>query len=101
MLTQPMLGLLLSAALISCASGGVQQKERANADASTIAEFTKRVEAYVALHKKLEATIPTLPKEASPQQIDQHQRALGRLIADARRSAKRGDIFTPGMEQIA
>jgi hypothetical protein len=101
MLTQPMLGLLLSLALVACASADVQQKERTNPDAATIAQFLKRVDAYVALHKKLEATIPSLPKEATPQQIDQHQRALGRLIAQGRTGAKRGDIFTPGMEQIA
>jgi len=96
-----MLGLLFSLALVACASADVQQKERTNPDAATIAQFLKRVDAYVALHKKLEATIPSLPKEATPQQIDQHQRALGRLIAQGRTGAKRGDIFTPGMEQIA
>jgi len=79
----------------------VQQKGRTNPDAATIAGFTKQVDEYVALHKKLEATIPSLPKEATPQQIDQHQRALGRLIEQSRSGAKRGDIFTPGMERIA
>jgi hypothetical protein len=100
MLTRPMLGLVLSAAIISCASADVQ-KERTNPDAAAIAEFMKRVDEYVALHKKLEATIPTLPKEATPQQIDQHQRALGRLTEQNRSTAKRGDIFTPAMERIA
>jgi hypothetical protein len=100
MLTRPMLGLVLSAALISCASAEVQ-KGRTNPDAATIAEFMKRVDDYVALHKKLDGTIPSLPKEASPQQIDEHQRALGRLIEQNRAGAKRGDIFTPAMERIA
>src|SRR5205814_3116484 len=98
MLTRPMLGVLFSLALVACASADVQQKGRTNPDAATIAGFTKQVDEYVALHKKLEATIPSLPKEATPQQIDQHQRALGRLIEQSRSGAKRGDIFTPGME---
>ena len=41
-----------------------------NADAAVIAEFMKHVDEYMALHKKLESTIPALPKDASPQQID-------------------------------
>jgi hypothetical protein len=98
---RPMLGLVLSASLISCASGDVRQKAPTNADAAVIAEFMKHVDEYMALHKKLESTIPALPKDASPQQIDEHQRALGRLIEQNRAGAKRGDIFTPGMEQIA
>jgi hypothetical protein len=98
MLTRSMLGLVLSAALVSCATADAQKAP--NPDAATIAEFLKRVDAYVALHKKLDATIPHLPKEASPQQIDQHQRALGQLIAQNRADAKRGDMFTPAMERI-
>jgi hypothetical protein len=100
MLTWPMLGIVISLALVTCASA-TGQKDRTNPNAAAIAEFMKRVDEYVALHKKLEATIPSLPKEASPQQIDQHQRALGRLIEQARAGAKRGDIFTPAMERIA
>jgi hypothetical protein len=100
MLTRPMLGVVITIALMTCASA-TAQRDRTNPNAAAIAEFTKRVDEYVALHKKLEATIPSLPKEATPQQIDQHQRALGRLIAQARANAKRGDIFTPEMERIA
>lgn len=71
-----------------------------NADAETMAEFTRRVNEYVALHKKLEAPLPNLPKEATPQQIDEHQRALGKLIQEARTGAKPGDLFTPDMRRI-
>ena len=71
-----------------------------NADAQTMAEFQKRVQEYVVLHKKLESTLPNLPKEASPQEIDSHQRALGKLIQEARAGAKPGDLFTPSMRSI-
>jgi hypothetical protein len=100
MLTRPLLGVVITLALVTCAAA-TSQKDRANPNAATIAGFTKLVNEYVALHKKLEGTIPALPKEATPQQIDQHQRALGRLMAQARANAKRGDIFTPEMERIA
>lgn len=54
----------------------------------------------MALHRKLEDTLPHLPKEASPQQIDSHQRELGRLIQQARADAKPGSIFTPDIQAV-
>jgi hypothetical protein len=72
-----------------------------NPDAATIADFKKRVAAYVALHKKLEATLPKLPKEANPTQIDEHERALGKLMLENRANARQGDLLTPPMQKIA
>ena len=63
-----------------------------------VEEFTAQVKAYAALHAKFEATLPKLPKEATPRQIDFNQRELGRLIQQARAKAKQGDIFTPTMQ---
>ena len=62
-----------------------------------VAVFVERVNEYVALHKKLEATLPKLPEKATPQQIDQNERALGLKIQAARKNAQRGDLFTPEM----
>jgi len=76
------------------------QKPPVNANAATIHEFKKRVDDYVALHKKLEATLPGLPKQATPQQVDAHERALGKLIQEARANAKPGDILIPAMQQF-
>lgn len=67
---------------------------RVNADARDLADFEARVKKYLALHNKLEDTLPKLSKETTPEEIDKHQRALARLIADARRGAKQGDFFT-------
>ena len=63
-----------------------------------VEEFTAKVKAYAALHARHEATLPKLPKEATPQQIDFNQRELGRLIKQARATAKQGDVFTPTMQ---
>jgi hypothetical protein len=79
---------------------GRTQEPRVNADAKTMVEFEKRVQEYVALHRKLEATLTNLPNEASPKQIDDHQRALGKLIQEARATAKPGDLFTPDMRRV-
>lgn len=71
-----------------------------NPRAATLADFTKRVEAYVELHKKLEATLPKLPDQTDPYQIDRHQRAMLRLMQDARKTARQGDLFTPAMQRL-
>ncbi len=69
------------------------QPPRVNADAFTSVQFVKRIEDYVALHKKLEASLPPRPDHPTPQQIDAHARALSRLIAEARPRAKQGDLL--------
>src|SRR5262245_60352065 len=56
-----------------------------NTDAKAMAGFLDRVNSYVTLHLKLENTLPKLSKESTPEQIDAHQRALGKLLRDARR----------------
>jgi hypothetical protein len=62
------------------------------------AEFTKRVQAYADLSKTLAARLPKLPKETTPQQIDQDQRAFEQLVVQARADAKQGDLFIPEMQ---
>ena len=71
-----------------------------NPDAKALEGFLQRVNEYVALHQKLEDTLPKLSKEATPVDIDRHQRALGKLIQNARRQSKQGDIFTPESQAV-
>lgn len=71
-----------------------------NPDAPAVTAFMDRVNQYVALHKKLEATLPNLPKEATPEQITKREQSLGALIQSSRNNAKRGDLFTPEMTVI-
>jgi hypothetical protein len=97
--TRHLIVLLLSLPLVTAAVPP-QAKPRVNPNAATIKEFLKRVDAYVALHKKLEATLPALPKEATPQQIDVHERALGKLMQEARKDAKPADILIPAMQRL-
>ena len=100
----PSIERLAIAALLSVAIGSNAAAQsggnRVNPDAATLADFSQRVADYVALHKKLEATLPKLPDDATPQQIDQNQRALERLVAEARAGARPGDIFTPPMQKF-
>lgn len=72
---------------------------RVNPDAAVMQDFVKRVEAYVALHKKLESRGPTLPQQTTPTVVDAHQRALSKLIQEARKNAKPAEILTPAMQR--
>lgn len=69
-------------------------------ETQVVTEFEARVADYAALHQKLEATGPPLSAKATPEQIDQHQQALVAAIATARKDAKQGDFFTPGMDAL-
>ena len=69
-------------------------------EAQVVTEFDTRVQDYLALHRKLEATLPGLPKQATPEQIDANQRSLSALIRTARVGAKQGAFFTPGMQTL-
>lgn len=66
----------------------------------TLDEFKVRVDQYYELHKQAEAKLPKLPTEATPVQMDQNQRELGRLLGEARAGAKQGELFTPAMETL-
>lgn len=70
------------------------------ADALALATMNDRVKQYLALHTRLERSLPRLPKEATPQQIDRNQRAFEKLLREARATAKPGDIFTPEARPI-
>jgi hypothetical protein len=65
------------------------------ADSQALATMNDRLGDYIDLHAKLERTLPSLPKDATPQQIDKNQRAFEVLMRNARATAKPGDIFTP------
>lgn len=70
------------------------------ADAQALASMNDRVKEYIELHSKLERMLPNLPKEATPEQIDKSQRALEKLVQQARATAKSGDIFTPEARSV-
>ena len=71
-----------------------------DAETEALADFKRRIDDYVALHKKLEDNLPKLPNEATPTQIDVSQRELGKRIAEARAGARQGELFTPAMAAL-
>lgn len=69
-------------------------------DVPVLADFDARVKEYVAVHRRLEDTLPHLSKDSTPQEIDSHQRALARLMQQARADVRPGSIFTPDIQAV-
>lgn len=93
------IGAIAAAICVDAATGSATTRQRSdqprvNPDAALSVEFAKRVEAYVELHKKAVANVPPLSKEATPEQIDTHQRTLTQEIEKLRLRAQPGEIFT-------
>jgi hypothetical protein len=70
------------------------------ADAAALATMNDRLGEYVALHQQIESTLPKLSDAATPEEIDQNQRAFENLMREARKTAKPGDIFTPQAQPV-
>ncbi len=69
-------------------------------EAQAVVEFETRLKNYLVLHRKLEATLPGVSKQATPEQVDKNQQALSELIRTARAGAKQGEFFTPDMQAL-
>ena len=81
-------------AFVAPGLAGQAQAPRLNEEARDLKVFNDRVQEYVKMQKNLEASLPALKPAMDPAQIVEHQHALARKIADARRDARQGDIFT-------
>jgi hypothetical protein len=66
-----------------------------NPDALVMADFQKRIEAYMAIHKEVAMDSLPIKETKNPAEINAAQNALGARIRAARATAKPGDIMTP------
>jgi len=71
-----------------------------NADAAAFDAFAKRVAEYTALQKRITSALPAVPGKPTPKQLDDYQLALGQTIIQARKGAKKGDVFGPDMPAV-
>lgn len=65
------------------------------AEKAVIEAFENQVKEYVKLRKKVRENAPKLSKDATPEQIEAYQTTLEDSLRNARKGAKRGDIFLP------
>jgi hypothetical protein len=66
-----------------------------NAEALALQDFKKRIDGYVALHKRIAKETPPLKQTDDASKIKTAQETLSGKIRAARADAKPGDIFTP------
>ena len=92
--------VVLFASGVSAAPWRNPQPPRVNADAATIADFMKRVDGYVALHKKVESMLQEPSGDGRPEEVIEHQRAFAKLMQKQRADAKPGDIVTKPMRNV-
>lgn len=71
------------------------KSEPANPDAVALQDFKKRVDGYVALHRKVAKDTPPMKPTEDPAELIQAREALAKRIIEARATAQQGDIFTP------
>ncbi|HEX6279797.1 MAG TPA: hypothetical protein VFZ49_07225, partial [Pyrinomonadaceae bacterium] len=64
-----------------------------------IAEFESNVKEYARERERLERELPALPKQATPEQVMAHKKALTDAVLQYRNGAKQGEIFTPTVSQ--
>lgn len=89
---------------VAVSAGGWLSGGGGTAAAQTSAEreemrrvFLQRIDEYVALHRHLERLLPPEVVSSDLQALFAPRMALGREIRKARRGARQGDIFTPGV----
>lgn len=70
------------------------QHQRVNQQAAIVADFQKRIESYMKLHKAAAGQLPALKSTASQAKILEYQHTLATRIVAARPHATRGEIFT-------
>lgn len=88
--------LLVCTAVVAAAA----QERAVNPDAQVLADFKKRVDAYMDVHKRARTEAPRLKPTDNPEDIRAARQSLAEGIRTARAGAKPGDIFTPETAQI-
>jgi len=73
---------------------------RVNPQAAAMADFSKRITAYLDLQKKLTDDLPPLKRTDDPAEITLREIALGDAIRVGRLEAHRGDILTREMARV-
>jgi hypothetical protein len=69
------------------------QPALSKAEKKTVADFQKRVQRYVDRREHFRGTLPKLPKEATPEQIEAHKDSLQKLVQADRVNTRQGDVF--------
>ena len=80
--------------------GPALSRQPAQSTTVLVAEFNRRVHAYVDLRRKVEETVPALEITSDPVELRRAVDALANAVRAARQDARQGDIFTPKISQM-
>src|SRR5262245_28630384 len=84
---------------VSTATKEKAAEQNANPDAIVLADFQKRIDAYMAIHKDAAKDAPPLKETKNPGEIKAAQDALGVKIRAARMTARQGEVMEPNIEK--
>ena len=90
----PLAIALAVAMLSSSAAARGQQAPEPGATRAALTKFSKLIQDYAALHRRLEGPLPAMAVTNDVRKIYEAQQALADAIRAARPSAKQGDIFS-------
>jgi len=98
----PALSAFVCLSLLAGAAAQTKQTQQAqhggphsSGHAQVVADFQARVKEYQTLREQIERKLPKLPKESTPEQIEQHKVVFQERVRSARAGARHGDVFTP------
>jgi hypothetical protein len=92
--------VVVATAVVTARGGDTQEPTKVNPDAAAIADFMKRVDAYAALHDKVESMLKEPAQDGRPEAVVEHQREFAKLMQKERQYAKPGDIITKPMRNV-
>ncbi|HZG52200.1 MAG TPA: hypothetical protein VEZ40_08690 [Pyrinomonadaceae bacterium] len=64
---------------------------------AVVVSFQERVKDYTKMREAIEAKMPKLAKESTPEQIVEHKTELEKRVREARAGAKPGQLFRPSI----
>jgi hypothetical protein len=97
------LGLVMtlgSAHPIQSTTGFGGSQPRRMSDSDVLADFEARVQSYVELHRCLEDSIPAVGASNDWATVYGALQAHAEKIRTARKDARQGDVFTPGIQRV-
>jgi hypothetical protein len=85
--------LVVAFTVVSVVGAAPQQQAPVNQFAQSMVDFRKRVDDYMKLRGEITKKVPEVKETGDPAKISAREKALGQAIANARSTAKPGDVF--------
>ena len=75
----------------------LQQPAMTAREKTTVAEFDKRLKAYIKLRNVVKDKLPKLSKDSTPEQIEAYRKSFEEQLRSARTGATSGNLFRAGV----